>query len=63
MNYLNFVLKGAQVWKPLPYVIYGLMALMSAILFVFLTPETKGRKMPETIEDMLKDEEEDLVNE
>jgi len=53
---IKFVSKGGQVWKPLPYVIYGLMALVSALLFGFLMPETQGKKMPETIEDMLEED-------
>lgn len=34
----------------LPFVIYGSVALLAAVLCVFL-PETRNRRLPETIED------------
>ena len=40
-------------WKPLPGVIVGTACILGALL-VFALPETKGRKLPETIDDVLK---------
>ena len=37
-------------WAPLPFVIFGLSAL-SAGLLTLLLPETRGRNLPETIEE------------
>jgi len=39
------------VWEPLPYVIYGTLAIISTIFIVFFLPETKGKPLPETIEE------------
>lgn len=46
-------LLGGNYWKPLPYLIYAGFALVSAILCLFFTPETKGKPLLETLEDML----------
>ena len=40
-------------WKPLPGVIIGTSCILGPLL-VFALPETKGRKLPETIDDVLK---------
>ena len=40
-------------WEPLPIVIIGCSSLFAAILVLQL-PETRGRKLPETIEDVMK---------
>ena len=51
---LGFLLEILEVfWKPLPGVIIGTSCILGPLL-VFALPETKGRKLPETIEDVLK---------
>ncbi|XP_030851380.1 organic cation transporter protein [Strongylocentrotus purpuratus] len=37
-------------WKPLPFLIFGISSILAGILALFL-PETKGRRVPETIEE------------
>ncbi|XP_071492853.1 organic cation transporter protein-like [Diadema antillarum] len=39
-----------RTWKPLPSIIFGLSSI-SAGLLALLLPETRGRKLPETIEE------------
>lgn len=39
-----------MVWDKLPFVLFGSLALLSGAL-IFLTPETLGAKMPDTMED------------
>ncbi|XP_043928825.1 solute carrier family 22 member 2 [Protopterus annectens] len=41
----------AAVWFELPLIVYGVMGLIAGGL-AFLLPETKGRTLPETIEDI-----------
>ena len=51
---LGFLMEVLEVfWKPLPGVIVGTACILGALL-VFALPETKGRKLPETIDDVLK---------
>jgi len=38
------------VWEPLPNIIYGSMAIISTIFIIVFLPETKGKPLPETIE-------------
>ena len=44
------ILIMGDYWYPLPYIIFGSSSIIAGVLVVFL-PETKGRKLPETIED------------
>jgi hypothetical protein len=39
------------VWYPLPYLIYGGLAVASTIFFVFVIDETKNKEIPDSIED------------
>ncbi|XP_071511134.1 organic cation transporter protein-like [Diadema antillarum] len=39
-----------SVWDPLPLVIFGSLSIIAGIVSVFL-PETRGKKIPETIEE------------
>ena len=41
-----------SIWKPLPIFIFGTCCSFTSILALYL-PETKGTKLPETIEDVL----------
>ena len=51
---LGFFMEVLEVfWKPLPGVIVGAACILGALI-VFALPETKGRKLPETIDDVLK---------
>lgn len=45
--YINVL---ADVWKPLPLVIFGVLAFISGLLSLYL-PETLNKKLPETIEE------------
>ncbi|XP_073978691.1 organic cation transporter protein-like isoform X2 [Rhodnius prolixus] len=45
--YVNIM---AEVWTPLPLIVFGVLALSSGTLALIL-PETLNRKLPETIED------------
>ena len=40
-------------WKPLPVLIIGSSCVFGSLL-VFALPETKGRKLPETLDDVMK---------
>lgn len=40
----------ADFWKPLPVLIFGLLAFTAGLLSLYL-PETHNRELPETIED------------
>ncbi|XP_075975366.1 organic cation transporter protein-like [Anticarsia gemmatalis] len=44
---------GAQWFEELPFVLFGSMALLSGLL-IFLTPETLGTKLPDTLEEAEK---------
>ena len=37
-------------WYPLPFIIFGSSSIIAGALVIFL-PETKGRKLPESIEE------------
>jgi len=41
-----------SVWFPLPYLIYGGMATVSAVLFILAVEETKDKEIPDSIEDV-----------
>ncbi|XP_057338281.1 organic cation transporter protein [Microplitis mediator] len=45
--YVNYL---AEIWKPLPLVIFGACALAGGLISLML-PETLNKKLPETIED------------
>jgi OCT family organic cation transporter-like MFS transporter 1 len=45
-----FLAPLAKIWQPLPMVVLGLPALISAFLNLKL-PETKGLNLPQTMED------------
>ncbi|CAF0986427.1 unnamed protein product [Brachionus calyciflorus] len=47
-------LLGELYFFPLPFIIFGVFALISAVLIVFLVPETKGRVLPDKIEDYIQ---------
>ncbi|XP_077868810.1 organic cation transporter protein-like, partial [Saccoglossus kowalevskii] len=44
------MLLGDYVWGPLPFLVYGSVATAAGLLVLFL-PETKGVKLPETLEE------------
>ncbi len=43
----------AMYWKPLPMLVLGLPSLVSGCL-VFMIPETKGKELPQTMNDAVK---------
>lgn len=43
-------LQGSEVWEPLPFALFGGFALLSGLL-VFLTPETLGTQLPDSMEE------------
>lgn len=43
------MLQGAQWFAELPFVLFGSFALVSGLL-IFLTPETLGHTLPDTME-------------
>lgn len=42
----------AKYYEPLPFIVYGSLALVGGVLTVFL-PETTNRKLPDTVSDFL----------
>merc|ERR1712004_439096 len=42
----------ADFWAPFPSLIFGAMGLLAGLL-VFLVPETKGKPMPQTLEEAI----------
>jgi len=46
-----FVQLLSSLWKPLPFIIYGGTALVASVL-ILLLPDTKGKPLPSTIEDV-----------
>ncbi|KAM4770927.1 solute carrier family 22 member 2-like [Rhinophrynus dorsalis] len=44
------VYRLAEIWKDLPLIVFGVITAISAVLVYFL-PETKGKTLPETIEE------------
>lgn len=49
-----FVLKGELYWYPMPFVIFGAFSAVSAVLFIIVMPETRNRKLPDTIEEFIQ---------
>ncbi|RNA13309.1 organic cation transporter [Brachionus plicatilis] len=49
----NVQLLGELYWYPMPFVIFGACSSVSALLFIFFVPETKDKKLPDTIEDFI----------
>ncbi|XP_022082249.1 organic cation transporter protein-like [Acanthaster planci] len=45
-----FILELGAVWFSLPYFIFGAFSISSGLLLLFL-PETRGKPLPETVED------------
>ena len=43
----------ADTYEALPYIIFTAMAVISGVITIFV-PETKGKKMPETFDDVEK---------
>jgi len=50
----NIQLLGQLYWYPIPFVVFGTFSIVSAITFVLFMPETKDRKLPDTIEEFMK---------
>ena len=49
---LGLLLEPLEIyWKPLPAIIIGLNGILSALMVIFL-PETKGKTLPESYEDV-----------
>uniref|UniRef100_T1JAS4 Major facilitator superfamily (MFS) profile domain-containing protein n=1 Tax=Strigamia maritima TaxID=126957 RepID=T1JAS4_STRMM len=46
----SFIVLLADYWKPLPLIVLGAMSCSAGLLVLFL-PETKGKTLPETVED------------
>ena len=44
------ILIFGDYWQPLPLIVFGSVAVIAGLLVLFL-PETKGRTLPETIEE------------
>ncbi|KAJ8314977.1 hypothetical protein KUTeg_007127 [Tegillarca granosa] len=47
------VLKLNAIWIPLPMIIFGGMSILARVL-ALLIPETVGKRLPQTIEDITK---------
>ena len=45
---LIFIL--SEFWKPLPFVLFGVLSIAGGLLVIIL-PETKGKNLPETIQE------------
>jgi hypothetical protein len=43
----------AKIYKPLPYIVFGVTAILGAIIYVVL-PETLNRKLPSTVEEAIE---------
>ena len=43
----------ADVWYPIPFLIFGGFSAIAAILFSIFIPETKNKKSPDTIEEFI----------
>ena len=46
--------KGEVYWYPLPFMIFGTFSSVSALFFIVLIPETKNKKLPDTIDEFLE---------
>lgn len=44
-------LAGEVYWKNLPFAVFGTAGLLSGVLFAIFIPETKNRKLPETLDE------------
>ena len=44
------ILLLGNYWAPLPLIIFGISSILAGV-FALLLPETKGRPLPETLED------------
>ena len=40
----------ADIWVPLPYIVFGLLEIIAGAFAIFL-PETLGAKLPDTLEE------------
>ncbi|XP_019643559.1 PREDICTED: organic cation transporter protein-like [Branchiostoma belcheri] len=45
-----FVWLLADLWRPAPYILFGVMTVLAGLLCMLL-PETKGQQLPQTLED------------
>ncbi|RMZ97216.1 organic cation transporter isoform X1, partial [Brachionus plicatilis] len=52
----NIQLLGEIFWYPLPFLIYGSISSGAVILFIIFMPETRNQKLPDTINEFVKDE-------
>jgi MFS family permease len=51
----SIMLLGTLYSRNIPYIIYGSLAMTSAVLYLIFLPETKGLILPDTIEEMIND--------
>ena len=42
-----------KVWSGLPLLVLGVLALLAGILVFLFLPETKGKNLPETMEEAI----------
>jgi OCT family organic cation transporter-like MFS transporter 4/5 len=47
-------LLGSLYWFPIPFIIYGTFALLAAVTYILVLPETKGIKLMDKIEDLIE---------
>jgi OCT family organic cation transporter-like MFS transporter 4/5 len=48
--FFSLSIKGELYWKPFPFVLYGICAILSALLTLIIVPETKNKKLSDTLE-------------
>ena len=51
LNNFNFVLKASMYGLSIVMIIYAIISMIAAFL-TFLLPETKGKEIPDTLEDV-----------
>ena len=51
---MSVLKKGDLYWFPIPFIVYGSFSTLSAVTFVVFMPETKDKKLPDTIEEFVK---------
>lgn len=51
MTWLNFCFQGKYTFDELPYLIFGSLSLLAAVV-VYFVPETYGKDLPNTIEEI-----------